>query len=86
MQIKSAPRRRHAAAAESTAAFALAGLSFDTKFNCKQIVELPWTKAIFKVPPRAPQGQQPKLGTLHPSMMQVARAAYRAAKKTTPGH
>lgn len=64
-------------------AYALAGLSFDTKFNFKQIVELPWTAAFFKVPPRAPQGQQPKLGTLHPSLMQAAQVAYRAAKRVT---
>ena len=64
---------------QNPAAFALAGLSFDTKFNFKQIVELPWTDAFFKVPPNAVHGQNPKLGTLHPSMMQAARAAYLAA-------
>ncbi len=65
--------------AQNPAAFALAGLSFDTKFNFKQIVELPWTEEFFKVPPRAAHGQNPKLGTLHPSMMLAARAAYLAA-------
>ena len=65
--------------AQNPAGFALAGLSFDTKFNFRQIVELPWTEAFFKVPPRASHGQSPKLGTLHPSMMQAARAAYLAA-------
>jgi mRNA-degrading endonuclease toxin of MazEF toxin-antitoxin module len=64
---------------QNPAAFTLAGLSFDTKFNFKQIVELPWTEAFFKVPPKASHGQSPKLGTLHPSMMQAARAAYLAA-------
>lgn len=64
--------------AQNPAAFALAGLSFDTKFNFKQIVELPWTDAFFKVPPRAMHGQNPRLGTLHPSLMQTARAAYLA--------
>ena len=64
--------------ARSPAAFALSGLSFDTKFNFKQIVELPWTHAFFKVPPQAMHGHHPKLGTLHPSMMQAARAAYLA--------
>jgi mRNA-degrading endonuclease toxin of MazEF toxin-antitoxin module len=63
------------------AAFALAGLSFDTKFNFKQIVELPWTDTFFKVPPRARHGQNPKLGTLHPSMMRAARAAYLAVTR-----
>lgn len=65
--------------AQDPAAFALAGLSFDTKFNFRQIVELPWTDAFFKVPPKAAHGQTPKLGTLHPSMMHAARAAYLAA-------
>lgn len=64
---------------ENPAAFALAGLSFDTKFNFKQIVDLPWTSAFVKVPPKAAHGQNPKLGTLHPSMMHAARAAYLAA-------
>ena len=65
--------------AQNPAAFALAGLSFDTKFNFKQIVELPWTDTFFKVPPKAAHGQSPKLGTLHSSMMHAARAAYLAA-------
>jgi mRNA-degrading endonuclease toxin of MazEF toxin-antitoxin module len=64
---------------QNPAAFSLAGLSFDTKFNLKQILELPWTEAFFKVPPKPSHGQNPKLGTLHPSMMQAARAAYLAA-------
>jgi hypothetical protein len=62
-------------------AFRLAGLSFDTKFNFRQIVDLPWTDRFFKVPPKAVHGQSPKLGTLHPSMMVAARAAYLAATK-----
>ena len=61
------------------AAFALAGLSFDTKFNFKQLIELPWTADFFKPPPKARHGQTPKLGTLHASMMQAASAAFRAA-------
>ena len=60
-------------------AFAMAGLSFDTKFDFKAVVELPWTEDFFKVPPRAPHGQTPKLGTLHPSLMRAAKAAYDAA-------
>ena len=64
---------------QNPAAFALAGLSFDTKFNFEQMVELPWADAFFKVPPRAMHGQNPILGTLHPSMMQAARASYLAA-------
>ena len=65
--------------AQNAAAFALAGLSFDTKFNFRQMVELPWTDAFFKVPPKALHGHNPRLGTLHPSIMLAARAAYLAA-------
>jgi hypothetical protein len=71
--------------AQNPAAFALAGLSFDTKFNFKQRLELPWTDAFFKVPPKAPHGQNPKLGTLHPSLMQAARAAHLAAHRPASG-
>ena len=65
--------------ANNPSAFALAGLAFDTKFDFKVIVELPWTDQFFKVPPRAPHGQNPKLGTLHPSLVRAAKAAYDAA-------
>jgi hypothetical protein len=63
---------------QNPAAFGLAGLSFDTKFNFKQLVELPWTGDFFKVPTKPKYGQSPKLGTLHPSMMLAAGAAFRA--------
>ncbi len=62
------------------AAYSSAGLSFDTKFDLRQSVELPWNEAFFAVPARAPLGQHPKLGSLHASMMRAAHAAYRAAK------
>ena len=62
-------------------AFGLAGLAFDTKFDFKMVLELPWTEQFFKVPPRAPHGQTPKLGTLHPSLLRAAKAAYEAAAK-----
>ena len=57
-----------------------AGLSYDTKFDLKQILDLPYTTDWFSVPPAAPQGQSPKLGTLHPSLVHALEAAYRAAK------
>ncbi len=60
-------------------AYALAGLSYDTKFDFKASVDLPWTDRFFAVAPRARYGQTPKLGTLHPSMMRAARAAHAAA-------
>jgi hypothetical protein len=62
------------------AAYASAGLSFDTKFNLGQLVELPWSQAFFAVPAQAPYGQQPKLGSLHASMMRTVQAAYVAAR------
>ena len=60
------------------AAYELAGLSYDTKFNLKQAVDLPYTTEHFSVPPAAPHGQKPILGMLHPSMTQPFLAAYRA--------
>ena len=60
------------------AAFESAGLSFDTKFDLKQALDLPYTTEWFSVPPAAPFGQTPKLGTLHPSMVRAVQAAFRA--------
>jgi hypothetical protein len=65
------------------AAYAIAGLSFDTKFDLRQSVELPWTVDFFVVPPRAPHGQHPKLGSLHASMMRTAQAAHRTLQDDT---
>ncbi len=67
--------------ANNPGAFALSGLAFDTKFDFKVVVELPWTDLFFKVPPRAPHGQTPRLGTLHPSLVRAAKAAYDAAAR-----
>jgi hypothetical protein len=66
---------------EHPAAYTSAGLSFDTKFNLKHTLELPFNDAYFSVPPHAPHGQNPKLGTLHPSLVRIAAAAYAALKK-----
>jgi hypothetical protein len=60
-------------------AYVAAGLSFDTKFNLKQALDLPYTHDWFSVPPAAPHGQTPKLGTLHPSLVRAVQAAHRAA-------
>ena len=59
-------------------AYAAAGLSFDTKFHLGQTVVLPWGEDFFGVPPHAPHGQNPHLGTLHPSLMRIAAAAFTA--------
>lgn len=61
------------------AAYGTAGLSWDTKFDLRQQVELPWNADFFAVPPHAPHGQQPKLGALHASMARAAQAAWQAS-------
>ena len=61
-------------------AYQAAGLSYDTKFNLKQALDLPYNTDWFSVPPAAPQGQSPNLGTLHASLVPAVQAAYRAAK------
>jgi hypothetical protein len=63
-------------------AFVVAGLSFDTKFDLANVVELPFSDRWFAVPPGAPYGQTPKLGLLHSSLMRRAAAAHRAAAST----
>ena len=69
------------AKSEHPAAYTSAGLSYDTKFDLKNVLELPFNDAYFSIPPHAPHGQTPKLGTLHPSMVRIADAAYAAASK-----
>ena len=66
---------------EHPAAYASASLSYDTKFNLRNVLELPFNDAYFSVPPHAPHGQIPKLGTLHPSMVRIAASAFSAASK-----
>lgn len=65
--------------AKHPAAYALAGLAYDTKFDFKVIVDLPWSDRYFKVPARANHGTTPKLGTLHATVLHAVEAAYRAA-------
>lgn len=65
--------------AKHPAAFALAGLAYDTKFDFKVIVDLPWSDRYFKVPARSPHGNTPKLGTLHATVLHAVEVAYRAA-------
>lgn len=61
------------------AAYAEAGLSYDTKFDLKQTIDLPYNSEWFSVPPSARHGQSPKLGTLHPTLVRAVEAAFRAA-------
>ena len=65
--------------AKNPAAYALAGLAYDTKFDFKVIVDLPWSDRYFKVPVRNSHGNTPKLGTLHATVMHAVEVAYRAA-------
>jgi hypothetical protein len=58
------------------AAYTAAGLSYDTKFSLKQALDLPYSTEWFSVPPTAPHGQSPKLGTLHPSLVRAVQAAH----------
>jgi hypothetical protein len=64
----------------NSAAYEAANLSFDTKFNLRQLINLPFSTEWFSVPPLAPNGQIPKLGMLHPSMVRVVEAAYVASQ------
>jgi hypothetical protein len=43
-------------------------------------IVLPYDAEWFSVPPAAPHGQKPMLGTLYPSLMRAVEAAYRAAR------
>jgi len=61
------------------AAYQAAGLSYDTKFDLRQALDLPYTSEWFSVPPAAPHGQSLKLGVLHPSLVRAVQAAFRAA-------
>jgi hypothetical protein len=58
-----------------------ASLSYNTQFDQKNILELPLNDVYFSVPPHAPHGQNPKLGTLHPSMVRIAATAFATASK-----
>jgi len=64
----------------NTAAYETAGLSHDTKFDLEPLLDLPYSDEWFSVPPAAPHGQIPKLGTLHPALVRVVEAAYRAVR------
>jgi hypothetical protein len=66
---------------ENRAAYKLAGLSYDAKFDLRHILELPRNGSSFAIPGQAPHGATPKLGTLHPSMMKALESAVRAIKK-----
>lgn len=61
--------------ATEAAAYKLSGLSFPPKFNLRERLLLPYTHDWFAIPPAAPHGLLPRLGTLHPSLLTRFRAA-----------
>lgn len=65
--------------AKHAAAYKLAGLAYDTKFDFKVIVDLAWSDRYFKMPSGSRHGQTPKIGTLHASIHRAVESAYRAA-------
>ena len=66
------------------AAWRMAGLSYDTKFDLGRRQDLPYTDEWFRVPPSPRHGQTPKLGTVHPGIMRRIEAAYRAVAGIEP--
>ena len=65
---------------DNSAAFKISGLSFDTKFSFKHMLELDYSDQWFKIPPESPHGQTPTIGTLHAVYAQAAHAAYLASQ------
>ncbi len=63
------------------AAWQESGLSYETKFNFSQVMDLPYNSDWFAVPPAAPHGQSPKLGLLHPALYRRADAARKAVRE-----
>jgi PemK-like, MazF-like toxin of type II toxin-antitoxin system len=68
--------------ADNAAAYLLAGLSFDTKFDLGKTVAVTWNDTFFAVAPEAKYGQTPKLGSLHAGMMKTATSAARAVRRS----
>lgn len=66
---------------ENPAAYVMAGLSFDTKFDLKHTIEMPWNEVYFCVPQDPQYGQNPKLGSLHFGMRKIVEAAAQAAMR-----
>jgi len=66
---------------EHPAAYDRANLSYEIKLDLKFLLELAFNDAYFLVPPHAPHGQIPKLGTPHPSMVRIAANVFAAASK-----
>lgn len=55
--------------------FKVTGLSYSTKFNVRNTLELPYTSEFFEPPPQRPFGKTPKLGVLHATYVATLKAA-----------
>ena len=66
--------------AENKTAYEIAVLSYDTKFDLRNMIELPWNERFFSIPPNPSHGQTPKLGSLHIGMHRALNAAARAVR------
>lgn len=67
-------------AKSDVSAYKAAGLSYSTKFNFCNAVDLPYCSDWFAVLPSAPNGQTPKLGVLHANLMHRVAASYEASQ------
>lgn len=64
--------------------FPLSGLSYTTKFDMTRSEKLPFDDDWFKVAPGlTPETPAPKIGTLHPSYLSIARDAASVPPRTT---
>jgi len=61
--------------------FALAGLSYDTKFDLSKFARLPYTDEWFEIPKLQRYGATPKMGLLHASAVPRLQAAARAGRR-----
>lgn len=61
------------------AEFRATGLSYTTKFNLRNTLELPYAPAFFEPAPGQPFGRNPRLGVLHPAYMAALKVAAEAA-------
>lgn len=60
--------------------FQATGLSYTTKFNVRNTLDLPYTSEFFGPPPKQPFGKIPKFGVLHATYvaaLSIAAAAVR---------
>ncbi|MEK6807267.1 MAG: hypothetical protein AABY95_11545 [Pseudomonadota bacterium] len=57
--------------------FRASGLSYSTKFNLRNTLELPYTSEFFEPAPQRPFGRTPKLGILHAIYLAALKAVAR---------